>query len=231
VEGHDAAYKLAIISAIAFGSRIPADEIFREGISRIEPQDIRYAAELGYGIKLLAIAQSESDGFELRVHPTLLPLDHPLAAVNDEFNAIMVEGDAVGRVMFYGKGAGAGPTGSAVVGDIIDTARNLLRGAAGRIPCTCEQHTPLRSYDDVQSMFYFRMLVADRPGVLAKIAGVLGEEGVSIASIIQKGQQGSSAEVVWVTHQAQQKAVDRSIQRISNLDVVRQINNVIHVIQ
>jgi len=229
VDGHDAAYKLAIVSAIAFGSRIPVEEIFREGISRIRIQDIRYAAELGYVIKLLAIAQSESEGFELRVHPTLLPVEHPLASVSDEFNAIMVEGDGVGRVMFYGKGAGAGPTGSAVVADIIDTARNILHGATGRIPCTCDQSLPLRRYEDVKSMFYFRMLVADRPGVLARIAGILGEEGVSIASMIQKGEQGRLAEVVWITHRARQKAVDRSIQRIQETDIVPQITNVIHV--
>lgn len=237
IDGHDAAYKIAIVGAIAFSSRLPVEEVYREGISRIDPKDIQYASELKHTIKLLAIAQAHDDpnggnedSIELRVHPTLIPNEHPLASVNDEFNAILVEGDAVGRVMFYGRGAGAEPTGSAVVGDIVDAARNLIHGAKGRIQCTCDHASRMKSYVDLRSRFYLRMLVADKPGVLAHIAGILGEEQVSIASMIQQGEMEDYAELVWITHDARQQAVDRAVQRIRELDVVKEIGNVIHVI-
>lgn len=230
VDGHDAAYKIAIVGAIAFGARFSVDEVYRTGIAKVSTKDIQYASELGYTIKLLAIAQADDSAIELRVHPTLVPNDHPLASVSEEFNAILVEGDGVGRVMFYGRGAGAEPTGSAVVGDIVDAARNLVHGSRGRLPCTCDQAMHLKRFDDVQSMFYIRMLVEDRPGVLARIAGVLGEERVSIASMIQKGEEQDHAELVWITHSARQQAVDRAVSRIGELEVVKEIGNVIHVI-
>jgi homoserine dehydrogenase len=231
IEGNDAAYKLAILASIAFNSRAALDHIYREGISRIAPADMLYARELGYVVKLLAIGRDRGDALELRVHPAFLPQTHPLAAVSDVFNAIFVEGSAVGRLMFYGRGAGARPTGSAVVGDIIDIARNLNRGATGRVSCTCFEERPLRPMDEVVTKHYVRMTVADRPGVLAKIATVFGEEGVSLASVVQKGAPADSAEIVWVTHESVERAVRRSLERIRALPEVVEVCNWVRVEQ
>jgi homoserine dehydrogenase len=229
IEGNDAAYKLAILASIAFNSRAPLDRIYREGISRIAPADMAYADDLGYAIKLLAIGRDRGDSVELRVHPALLPRTHPLAAVNDVFNAIFVEGSAVGRLMFYGRGAGAGPTGSAVAGDIIEIARNINHGATGRVPCTCFAERPVTPMDDVVTEHYLRLQVADRPGVLAKIATVFGEEGVSLASVVQKSATGEGAEIVWVTHASVERAVRRSLERIAGLPEVHEVSNWIRV--
>ncbi|HUT75705.1 MAG TPA: homoserine dehydrogenase [Armatimonadota bacterium] len=229
IEGNDAAYKLAILASIAFNSRAALDHIYREGISRIAPADMLYARELGYVVKLLAIGRDRGDALELRVHPAFLPQTHPLAAVSDVFNAVFVEGSAVGRLMFYGRGAGARPTGSAVVGDIIDIARNLNRGATGRVSCTCFEERPLRPMDEVVTKHYVRMTVADRPGVLAKIATVFGEERVSLASVVQKGAPADSAEIVWVTHESVERAVRRSLERIRALPEVVEVCNWVRV--
>jgi len=229
IEGHDAAYKLAILAAIAFNSRAPLEHIYREGISRIAPADMLYARELGYVVKLLAIGHDRGDSVELRVHPTFLPQTHPLAAVTDVFNAVFVEGSAVGRLMFYGRGAGSRPTGSAVAGDIIEVARNINSGAAGRIPCTCFEARPVKPMDEVVTKHYLRMEVADRPGVLAKIAAVFGEEGVSLASVVQKAATGEGAEIVWVTHESVERAVRRSLERIRALPEVAEVCNWVRV--
>ena len=229
IEGNDAAYKLAILASIAFNCRAALDHIYREGISRIAPADMLYARELGYVVKLLAIGRDRGDALELRVHPAFLPQTHPLAAVSDVFNAVFVEGSAVGRLMFYGRGAGARPTGSAVVGDIIDIARNLNRGATGRVSCTCFEERPLRPMDEVVTKHYVRMTVADRPGVLAKIATVFGEERVSLASVVQKGAPADSAEIVWVTHESVERAVRRSLERIRALPEVVEVCNWVRV--
>jgi len=229
IEGNDAAYKLAILASIAFNSRAPLEQIYREGISRIAPPDMLYARELGYVIKLLAIGRDRGDAVELRVHPAFLPQTHPLAAVSDVFNAIFIEGSAVGGLMFYGRGAGARPTGSAVVGDLIEVARNLNRGATGRIPCTCFEARPVRPMDEVVTKHYVRMQVADRPGVLAKIAAVFGEEGVSLASVVQKTASGEGAEIVWVTHQSVERAVRRSLERIAALPEVNEVSTWVRV--
>jgi len=229
IEGNDAAYKLAILASIAFNSRAALEHIYREGISRVAPPDMVYARELGYVVKLLAIGRERGDAVELRVHPAFLPMSHPLAAVTDVFNAIFVEGSAVGRLMFYGRGAGAGPTGSAVVGDVIEVARNINHGATGRVPCTCFESRQVVPMDDVVTKHYVRMQVADRPGVLAKIAAVFGEEGVSLASVVQKAATGAGAEIVWVTHEAKERAVRRSLDRIRALPEVTEVSSWIRV--
>ncbi len=220
VDGHDATYKIAILAAIAFGYRIRLEAIYREGIRNIESTDIRNAQELGYTIKLLAIAKQENGVIELRVHPTLVPLSHPLAAVSDQFNAILVEGEHVGRLMFYGQGAGGPPTGNSVVSDIIDAARNLVFGAKARIVCTCRINPKLKPIHAIESRFCLRMEVVDKPGVLAKIASVFGHNQVSIASVIQKESRGEVAQIVWLTHKTPYAAMQKSLAEIQQLDVV-----------
>jgi homoserine dehydrogenase len=232
VEGIDAQNKIAILAAIAFGTRVKVDEVYREGISRITATDIEYARQMGYTIKLLAIGSRCNGELELRVHPTLLPISHPLASVNGVFNAIFVHGNACDDVMLYGRGAGALPTGSAVVGDVIDCARNILHDARGRVPCTCIGHSVIRSMDDVVAKTYVRMRVTDRPGVLGTIATILGQEGVSIESVIQRGSVGPSlAEIVWVMHAARQQHLRTALAAISNLGIVDSIPSVIRVEQ
>ncbi len=183
IEGHDAKYKLSILASIAFTSRVNVNEIYSEGITKIAAQDICYARELGYVIKLLAIAKRNGEQIEVRVHPTLIPTSHPLASVNDVYNAIYVRGDFVQDVMFYGRGAGSLPTGSAVAGDVMDIARNINHGCNGRVACTCFDKREIRSMDLVGTRYYMRLLVSDQPGVLASIAQAFGDNSVSIASM------------------------------------------------
>jgi homoserine dehydrogenase len=224
VDGVDAANKIAILSAIAFRERVPVDDIHREGIREITPTDIGYARQLGCIIKLLAIAQRSRDGqLEVRVHPTFLPVRHPLASVSGEFNAVFVEGDASGSVMLYGKGAGSLPTGAAVVADIISAARNVRLGCRNRIPCVCRGAADLKPVDEWVTSHYIRMRVADRPGVLGTAASVFGDEGVSIKSVLQVDVMGSSAEIVWLTHPGLEGRVTQALQRIRALDVVEHI--------
>jgi len=223
VEGFDAAFKLAILASIAFESRVRVEDIYREGITRIGARDMQYARQLGYVVKLLAIGAESDGGLELRVHPTLLRADHPLAAVSGPFNAIFVRGSSVGEVMFYGQGAGMMPTGSAVVGDIIDVARNIRFGSTGRVSCTCFEGKPVRPMDELETRHYLRTQVADRPGVLAAIAKVFGEEGVSLASVLQMTASGDVAEIVWMTHLAKERQMRRSLARIGGLPEVHEI--------
>lgn len=225
VEGFDAAFKLAILGSIAFESRVDVEDIYREGIAKIGPRDMEYARQLGYTVKLLAIGAEVDGRLEMRVHPTLLPTAHPLAAVGGPFNAIFVRGSSVGEVMFYGQGAGAMPTGSAVVGDIIDVARNIRSGATGRVACTCFEGRQVKPMEEVTTRHYLRLQVADRPGVLAAIAKVFGEEGVSLSSVLQMDASGESAEIVWLTHPAQEGWMRRSLARLEKLDEVDEISN------
>lgn len=229
VEGDDAAYKIAILAAIAFGKRINIADVPREGITKISPADIRHASEMGYVIKLLAIAKNAGGQIEVRVHPALVPKSHPLAAVSDVFNAVLVRGDAVGDVMLYGRGAGSLPTGSAVVGDIISIARNIRNGAMGRVVCTCQGHATMKPMGDVETRKYVRMAVRDQPGVMGKIATIFGEEKVSINSVIQKRSEGTVAEIVWETHLVAESAFQAALRRISDLDVVVATSSVIRV--
>jgi len=229
VEGFDASFKLAILASIGFETRVQVESIYREGITGLAARDMEYARRFGYVIKLLAIGAQVNGGLELRVHPTLLPQHHPLAAVNGPFNAIFVRGSSVGDVMFYGQGAGPLPTGSAMVGDIIDVARNIRFGATGRVACTCFDEKPFLPIEELQTRYYLRLDAADRPGVLAAIAHVFGEEGVSLASVLQMGASGESAEIVWLTHTTRERRMQRSLDRIAALPEVNKINSRIRV--
>jgi homoserine dehydrogenase len=225
VEGFDAAFKLAILGSIAFETRVPVEDIYREGITKVGARDMEYARQLGYTVKLLAIGAEADGALEMRVHPTLLPATHPLAAVTGPFNAIFVRGSSVGEVMFYGQGAGTMPTGSAMVGDIIDVARNIRSGSTGRVACTCFEDKPVKPMEQVTTRHYLRIQVADRPGVLAAIAKVFGEEGVSLASVLQMDASGETAEIVWLTHPAQEGQMRRSLARIEKLEEVDEISS------
>jgi len=230
VDGFDATYKLAILADVAFGTRVTEADIYREGIRHIGKRDIEYAAELGYVIKLIALGRHHEDGeLELRVHPALLPKDHPLASVSDAFNAVLVKGDAVGDVMFYGRGAGMEPTGSAVVGDIIEAARNIRVNATGLARHEPLHPTKIRDFAEVETRFCIRMQVADQPGVLARIAAIFGDKGVSLESIVQKKADGGAAEIFWMTHRTSQRALARSLGEFNRLDIVREVSSVLRV--
>jgi len=231
VGGFDAAYKLAIMASIGFGARVHPDQVYREGIEGIEPVDFRYARELGYDVKLLAYAARDGEGqIEARVHPVLLPHGHPLAAVEGPANAVYIEGDLVGPVLLQGLGAGGRPTASSVVGDIIDLARSIHRQVQNRAAFEFDPDVRVMSMDEVRSRAYFRCHVADRPGVLAKICTVFGEEGVSIASAIQKESDDVSAEFVVTTHPAADAALRRTRARIARLDVVDAVDSFLRVL-
>lgn len=229
VEGWDAVYKLAILSDIAFSVPVTPEQIGREGISKITARDIQYARELGFVIKLVAIGRRHENGrVELRVHPALLPTSHPLANVHDVFNAVLVHGDATGDVMFYGRGAGSEPTGSAVVADLVEAARNFGCDARGRLNDVLEEASVLDA-GDVQTRFCVRMQVSDRPGALAEVATAFGAQGVSLESIVQKHSDGASAEIFWMTHRTTQRAMTQSLRAFESLDVVREVSSVLHV--
>ena len=230
IEGFDAQYKIAILSSIAFTSRISVNDVHVEGITHIAKADITYADELGYIIKLVGIGRRMADNrLQVRVHPTLLPKSHPLASTHDVYNAVLVRGYSVGDVMFYGRGAGSGPTGSAVVGDIMDVCRNLRFGSTGRVPCTCFEQKPVLPMDEVSTRHYLRMDVQDKPGVLARIAHELGENDISIETVVQRATVGDQAEIVWITHEAPNANVRRAKERIAQLPVVISIANWLRV--
>ena len=205
IEGYDAGRKLAIMASIAFHTSVTFDDVFTEGITKITAKDMRYAKEMGCSIKLLGIAKNTETGIEVKVHPTMIPENHPLAAVNDSFNAVFVHGDAVDDAMFYGRGAGALPTGSAVVGDIMDVARNMLFHCNGRIGCSCYKNLPIKQIGDTTSRYYIRMRLEDRAGTLAAMAGVFAENDASIAILLQKETIENDAEIVVVTHEVAEK--------------------------
>jgi len=231
VEGIDAKYKIAILAAIAFGGRVNVDDISSEGIRGIAPTDIDYATQMGYAIKLLATARRDGEALDIRVHPALVPMSHPLAQVNGVFNAIWVVGDACDQVMLYGRGAGALPTGSAVAGDVLDCARNLLAGTRSRVPCTCAGAATIMPIDEVRARTYVRMRVKDRPGVLGSIATIFGQEGVSIASVVQRDAMGELAEIVWIMHEGEQRNLRSALGAIGQLGIVDEICSVIRVVE
>ncbi len=226
IDGSDAAHKLTIIVSLAFGYPCKYEDVYREGIEEISPEDIRFAAEFGYCVKLLAIARRVDDQIEARLHPAFVPLDHILANVNEAYNAIYIEGDFVGPTLFYGLGAGRRPTGSAVVSDLIDIARNHIKGVARRVSPFSFARSPaaklsLRPMDQVVSDYYFRVSALDKPGVLSRISGVLGSNNISIASVIQKKREAlGSVPVVMLTHEARERDVRKSLEIIDKLDVV-----------
>ncbi len=226
VDGTDAAHKLAILISIAFGSPASFKEIYREGISSLTPDDIRFAGDFGYSVKLLAICRNLGDRLEARVHPAMIPGDHILANVNEAYNAIYLEGDFVGPNLYYGLGAGRRPTASAVVSDIIDLARHIRLGANGIMPPLAHFHPPdkgilIQPMEELTSEYYFRFSALDRPGVLSKIAGILADQQISISSVIQKGREaGGSVPVVMLTHEALESNVRKAVSLIDQLDVV-----------
>ncbi len=226
IEGIDTAHKLAILMTMAYGMHITHNEIVTEGISAIEPIDIAFAREFGCRIKLLAISINHGDHVEARVHPTMVPMRHLLASINGAFNAIQVTGDMVGDVLFYGLGAGKLPTGSAVAADVMDIARNLVSGAVGRVPplsyrpeyMTNRRITPM---EELSCPYYFRITAADKPKVLSRVAGILGDHGISIESVIQKGRkQSGPVPIVMRTHTATESAVRQALAAIDQLEVV-----------
>jgi homoserine dehydrogenase len=227
VEGVDTAHKLAIASAIAFGSPIQFDRVYVEGISRLDPIDIQFVEEFGYRLKLLAIGRMEEDRLEMRVHPTMIPAHHVLASVKGAYNAIHIHGNAVGDVMFYGLGAGMMPTGSAVVSDLMDLARDILDQTPNRIPSLAFLPERLRDIaikpiTAIQTCYYFRFSALDRPGVLSKISGILGKYNISIASVIQKGREfEGSVPIVMLTHEAVESNVRQALAEIDQLEVVK----------
>ena len=232
VEGFDAGAKAAIIATVAFGARVVAGDVYHEGISGITVDDIEFAADLQHCIKLLAVVEQTraSDGglqIGVRVHPTLVPLDHPLASVRGSFNAVFVEGGASGDLMFYGRGAGGRPTASAVLGDLIDAAGNLRRGHGA--PIGALERARIAPIDDVTSAFYLNVEVDDRPGVLAQVATVFGENGVSIRSMEQEGL-GGEARLVFITHAARERDLRSTLQGLRSLDAVRAVGSVLRVI-
>ncbi len=228
VEGFDAASKAAIIASIAFGARVVAGDVYREGITQIGADDIAAAGELGYVVKLLAIAEEHDGSVGARVHPAMVPLDHPLASVRGSFNAVFIEGEMVGQLMLLGRGAGGVPTASAVLGDLIDAAKNLHAGARGATIGTLTRKR-ICPIDETASQFYVALDVVDQPGVLAKIAGVFGRHDVSIQSMQQKGQ-GEGARLIFVTHLAREAALSATIHEVRDLDVVGRVGSVLRVV-
>jgi homoserine dehydrogenase len=226
IEGIDTAHKLAITLSLAYGKRVKYEDIHREGISGISQQDINFGRELGYRIKLLAIAIQRGDIIETRIHPTMIPLDHLLANVNGNFNAFHFVGDASGTVFLYGQGAGMMPTASAVICDVIDISRNILKGISGRVPArsmreNVSEDIALMPFDDLFTNYYFRFSALDRPGVLSKISGILGENNISIAAVIQKGRQKAGpVPIVMNTHRSKEKDVRKAIKKIDRLDII-----------
>ncbi len=235
VDGTDAAHKLAIIISIAFGAPVSFGDIFREGIVAVTPDDIQFADEFGFCIKLLAIAKDLGDCIEARVHAAMIPKDHMLANVNEAFNAIYLEGDFVGPNLYYGLGAGRKPTGSAVVSDIIRLAREIRCGKSLRMPPLAHVRPPLKNIviqpmEDLATPYYFRFSALDRPGVLSRIAGILGEHQISISSVIQKGRERKGpVPIVMMTHEAQERHVKKAISLIDDLDVVAEKTMMIRV--
>ena len=229
IEGYDAGRKLAIMASIAFHTSVTFDDVFTEGITKITAKDMRYAKEMGCSIKLLGIAKNTETGIEVKVHPTMIPENHPLAAVNDSFNAVFEHGDAVDDAMFYGRGAGALPTGSAVVGDIMDVARNMLFHCNGRIGCSCYKNLPIKRIGDTTSRYYIRMRLEDRAGTLAAMAGVFAENDASIAILLQKETIENDAEIVVVTHEVAEKKFMDAIKKFSSMEMVKEISSIIRV--
>jgi homoserine dehydrogenase len=231
VEGYDAGAKAAIIASIAFGVSVVAGDVYHEGISSITSTDIEMAKRLDYVIKAVAVVEGDTSGdtpeVAVRVHPAMIPADHPLASVNDSFNAVFIEGNAVGDLMFYGRGAGGDPTASAVLGDVIDAALNKVAGTSAKIGELVKAR--IRPIDDLTCAYYLSIEVADRPGVLAQVAAVFGDHAVSIRSMEQRGL-GDDAELIFITHSCREADVRATLHALRSLDSVNHINSLIRVV-
>lgn len=232
VEGYDAARKVAILSSIAFNSRVTFDMVACEGITRISSWDMRYADEFGYVIKMLGIARQNEDStqIEARVHPVMISKKHPLAAVRDSYNAIYIDGDAVEKTMFYGRGAGAMPTGSAIVGDIIQTARNIVNDSRPRWGCTCYKDIPVLPIDEIASKYYIRICAKDQTGVLAALSAALRDNNISVDAVIQKRKiDASHAEIVMITYKTRHADMMAALAAIEKLDCICEVSDYIRV--
>jgi homoserine dehydrogenase len=231
VEGIDAVYKLSILASLAFHHRVSPEDIYREGISNLKAQDFRYAQELGYAIKSLAIATLDQENIQARVYPALVPQEHMLAKVDGVYNAVEVQGHLCGQVLFHGRGAGREPTTSAVVGDLLEIARRLDgKGPHGPAAPTARSWS-IRSIDDLESKYYLRLNVADQPGVLAQIARILGDGNISLASVLQTdaNPQEQTAEIVITTHPACEASLQEALAQVADLAVVREVGNLLRI--
>ena len=227
VDGHDAAAKCAILASIAFNARVVAGDIYREGIATVTNEDIEFARRLGYVVKLLAIAELHEERIAARVHPAMIPSGHPLAAVREAFNGVFVEGPNVGELMFYGRGAGGEPTATAVVGDLVTVARNVLAGARG-VGCTCFLERTIRPMSEMEGQYYILLRVEDRPGVLAEIASVFGRNEVSIKSVWQEGT-GADAQLVFITHRAREGSFQQAVTELRDIRAVEEVRSILRV--
>ncbi|MHB8138331.1 MAG: homoserine dehydrogenase [Smithellaceae bacterium] len=227
IEGIDTAHKMAIVLSLAYGKKVNLKDIYVEGITKISGEDIAFAKELGYRIKLLAIGMLKGDAVEARIHPTMIASEHLLANVSRNYNAFHLVGDASGPVFLFGQGAGMMPTASAVFSDIIDSARNILKGVSGRVPLRSITETGMKNInlipmDNIETKYYFRFSVLDRPGVLSKISGILGEHNISLATVIQKArEEAGPVPIVMTTYKAKEKDVRQALKKIDKLDIVR----------
>jgi len=227
VDGLDAAAKCAILASIAFNARVVAGDVYREGIATVTTEDIDFARRLGYVVKLLAIAELHEERIAARVHPAMIPSEHPLAAVREAFNGVFVEGPNVGELMFYGRGAGGEPTATAVVGDLVTVARNLLAGARG-VGCTCFLERTVRPMSEMEGQYYILLRVEDRPGVLAEIASVFGRNDVSIKSVWQEGT-GADAQLVFITHRAREGLFQQAVTELGGVRAVEEVRSILRV--
>ncbi len=229
VEGLDAARKVAILASLAFHSHVTFSDVPTVGITKITAKDIGYAREMGYVIKLIGIARSTNGEIEVGVSPMMIPKRHPLASVNDSFNAVFVHGDALDDAMFQGRGAGAFPTASAVVGDLIAVSRDILAGCNGRVRLNPYRGLPLQSRGNAAHRFYLRLRVEDRPGILASVAGVLGNNDVGISQVIQKQRTEDDAEIVVITDRVQTRHMEDALTIFGSMSVIRDVSSVIRV--
>ena len=231
IEGIDSTYKLAILASLAFHYQVRPQDVHCEGISRLSSRDFKYARELGFAIRLLAIGKQSDNLIEVRVHPVFIPEESLLAKVDGVYNAILVQGDLVGNVLFYGEGAGASPTSSAMVADVVSAARDIVTGSGTRMRWRLESNKKIRPMAELETRYYLRLNVDDKPGVLAQVSKVLGDRRISISEVIQKAvdDKAQTAEIVIMTHPAQEAAMQRALKELEHLPSVKEIGNFIRV--
>ncbi|MDW7740366.1 MAG: homoserine dehydrogenase [Bacillota bacterium] len=230
LDGLDAVYKLVIMASLAFGEFVNPDDIYVQGIKEVTHEDIAYARELGYAVKLLAIGEHVSDGLALRVHPTLVPLSHPLSSVQNEFNAVFIEAAAAGDLMFYGRGAGAKPTASAVLADVIEAARSVSSGLSVDVVVHTKREKRVVPVYELNSRFYLRFLAEDRPGVFAALANVFGDEQVSLDLVIQKRRVGNLAEIVLITHDVREESFRKALNKVMEIPAIQPESSMIRLL-
>lgn len=226
IDGFDAGHKIAILTSLSFGKKVSFKDIYIEGITNITNLDIKFASQFGYVIKLLGISKRQGENIEVRLHPTLIPQNHPLASVRMEYNAVFVKGYAAGSILLYGKGAGMMPTASAVLGDVISIARNIAKGKSGIVPNTGYipkfiENAKILDINNVECKYFIRLMVVDRPGILASISGILGRKNISIASVMQEGrnEEGGAVPLVIITHETQEKKLRDALKEIEKLNI------------